>query len=141
MVNYPHKLITIGRREFVDFPIFNMEQVVAKIDTGAYTCAIHCKHIELIKSTEILVLSVKFLNDITFYFNDFTQKKIKNSSGEMEERFVVKTIIKIAGKKINTTISLTDRGNMRYPVLIGRRLLKRKFIVDVNLIYTNGFII
>ena len=27
---------------------------------------------------------------------------------------------------------------MRYPVLIGRRLLKGKFIVDVNLIYTNG---
>jgi hypothetical protein len=74
-------------------------------------------------------------------FSEYSRKKIKNSSGEMEERYVIKTIIQIGRKKINTTISLTDRGNMRYPVLIGRRLLKGKFLIDVNLIYTNGLII
>jgi hypothetical protein len=56
----------------------------------------------------------------------------------MEERYIIKTLIAIGRKKIKTTISLSDRENMRYPVLIGRRLLKGKFIVDVNLIYTNG---
>ncbi len=56
----------------------------------------------------------------------------------MEERFIIKTVIGIGRKKVNTTVSLSNRGNMRYPVLIGRRLLKGKFIVDVNLIYTNG---
>lgn len=59
----------------------------------------------------------------------------------MEERYVIKTIIQMGRKKIKTSISLTDRASMRYPVLVGRRLLKGKFIVDVNLIYTNGLVI
>ena len=42
-----HSLNLIGRREFVNFPLLNIKQVVAKIDTGAYTCAIHCMHIEV----------------------------------------------------------------------------------------------
>jgi len=135
-----HSLNLIGRREFVNFPLLNIEQVVAKIDTGAYTCAIHCMHIELkiIKNKE--TLCVNFLDNKMYYFSDFYKKKIKNSFSEMEERFVIKTIIQVGQKKIKTSISLTDRESMKYPVLIGRRLLKGKFIVDVNLIYTNGII-
>ena len=129
-----HKLKIIGRREFVGFPLLNMNQLIAKIDTGAYSNAIHCTYIELKKDQ----LFVKFLNDEIHVFSDFAQKKIKNSSGEMEERFIIQTTVHLGGKKINTRMSLTDRGNMRYPILIGRRLLKRKFLVDVNLIFTNG---
>ena len=130
----PQKLKIIGRREFACFPSLNMNQLVAKIDTGAYSNAIHCMYIELKENK----LYVKFLNDEVHVFSDFAQKKIKNSSGEMEERFIIQTTIHLGGKKINTRMSLTDRGNMRYPILIGRRLLKGKFLVDVNLIFTNG---
>jgi hypothetical protein len=130
----PQKLKIIGRREFACFPSLNMNQLVAKIDNGAYSNAIHCMYIELKENK----LYVKFLNDEVHVFSDFAQKKIKNSSGEMEERFIIQTTIHLGGKKINTRMSLTDRGNMRYPILIGRRLLKRKFLVDVNLIFTNG---
>lgn len=130
------KIKLIGRRELVSFPEFNLTQVEAKIDTGAYTSSIHCKNIFLNK----FQLEVTFENNSMFAFKDFTLKKIKNSFGEMEERYVIKTIIQIARKKIHTTISLSDRANMRYPVLIGRRLLKNKFIVDVNQIYTNGIV-
>jgi len=56
----------------------------------------------------------------------------------MEERYVIQTQIKIGRKKIRSTISLSNRDNMRYPVLIGRRLLKAKFLIDVNQIHTNG---
>ncbi len=133
-----HSVKIIGRREFVDLPELNIFHTEAKIDTGAYTCAIHCKHIDLIKKEGTEILMVKFLDDSIFNFSDFTQKKIKSTSGEMEERYIIKTIFHIGRKKINTTVSLTDRGGMRYPILIGRRLLKGKFIVDVNLIYTNG---
>jgi len=134
MQSTSYKLKIIGRREFVGFPLLNMNQLVAKIDTGAYSNAIHCKYIELKKDK----LYVKFLDDEVHIFSDFAQKKIKNSFGEMEERFIIQIIINLEGKKINTRMSLTDRGNMRYPILIGRRLLKRKFLVDVNLIFTNG---
>lgn len=128
----------IGRREHVSFPEFGLTNIEAKIDTGAYTCAIHCRYISLGLHNDKEMLTVKFLNNKLHYFENFTRKKIRNSFGEMEERFIIKTLISIGRKKIKTSISLTDRGNMRYPVLIGRKLLKGKFIVDVNQIYTNG---
>lgn len=134
----PYKLKIIGRREYIHFPLLGIEQVEAKIDTGAYTCAIDCNHIELKTEGEKSMLSFRLFNNKTYTVEEFTRKKIKNSFGEMEERYIIKTLITIGRKKINTTISLSDRGNMRYPVLIGRRLLKGKFIIDVNLIYTNG---
>jgi hypothetical protein len=133
-----YKVKIIGRREYIHFPLLGIENVEAKIDTGAYTCAIDCNHIELKTEHDKTILSFRLFNNTTYSVEEFTQKKIKNSFGEMEERYIIKTLILIGRKKINTTISLSDRGNMRYPVLIGRRLLKGKFIIDVNLIYTNG---
>lgn len=132
------KIKLIGRREFVDFPLLEINKVEAKIDTGAYTCAIHCNNIFLEIQGEKQILTFQLLDDRIYRFEEFTRKKIKNSFGEMEERYIIKTLIVIGRKKIKTTISLSDRENMRYPVLIGRRLLKGKFIIDVNLIYTNG---
>lgn len=128
----------IGRREYVNFPQLNLNHIEAKIDTGAYTCAIHCRNISLKEKHGATILCFQLLDDTLYHFENFTRKKIKNSFGEMEERYIIKTLINIGKKKINTTISLSDRGNMRYPVLIGRKLLKGKFIVDVNQIYTNG---
>lgn len=140
-----YKIRLIGRREFVDFPQLKLSSIEAKIDTGAYTSAIHCKDIELKIIDGKEVLCFKLLDDShpeyseqTHQFNEFYKKKIKNSFGEMEERFIIKTPVKIARKTIITTLSLSDREKMRYPVLIGRRLLKGKFIVDVNRIHTEG---
>ncbi|MBK7668529.1 MAG: ATP-dependent zinc protease [Sphingobacteriaceae bacterium] len=135
----------IGRREFVDFPELNLFSIEAKMDTGAYTSSIHCSNISLKSINNKDVLCFRLL-DATHpevakkehQFSDFYKKKIKNSFGEMEERYIIKTSIKLGKKTIRTTLSLSDRENMRYPVLIGRRLLKGKFIIDVNKIHTGG---
>ena len=132
------KIKLIGRRELVSFPLLNINKAEAKIDTGAYTCAIHCKNIVLKTNTDLPLLTFQLLDDRIYSFDQFTKKNIKNSFGEMEERYIIKTVIVIGKKKIKSTISLSDRENMRYPVLIGRRLLKGKFIVDVRKVYTNG---
>ena len=130
------KLI-IGRREEVDFPELGLYGITAKIDTGAYTSSLHCYDIR----EERGVLYFKLLDapQAEFKvqdqkFSEYSQKNIKNSFGEIEKRFVIKTNITIGGKQIKTFISLTDRGTMRYPVLIGRKLLKKRFIVDVSLV-------
>ena len=138
MPDNKHKKKLIGRREFVSFPLLDIIKVEAKIDTGAYTCAIHCNNILLKKEGDRQILTFQLLDEKIYRFEEFSRKRIKNSFGEMEERFIIKTLIVIGRKKIKTTISLSDRENMRYPVLVGRRLLKGKFIIDVNLIYTNG---
>lgn len=130
----------IGRREFVDLPALGIFQMEAKIDTGAYTSSLHCENITINyeNSKPILYFTLEQNGTKTFRFEDYTQKKIKNSFGEMEERYVIKTLVLIGRKKIWSTISLSNRDNMRYPVLIGRRLLKGKFLINVNLIHTNG---
>jgi len=130
----------IGRREYIDLPLFGLQHIEAKIDTGAYTSAIHCEKLTVRETggKEILCVVLLGKQGEEFCFDAFSRKRIKNSFGEMEERFIIKTCIHLGRKKVNTTISLSDRGNMRYPVLIGRRLLKGKFIVDVSRVYTNG---
>lgn len=130
----------IGRREYVSFPELSLYSIEAKIDTGAYTSSLHCENIELKVENlkEVLYFTIKQEEEIKFRFEEFSQKKIKNSFGEMEERYVIKTFISIGRKRIHASISLSNRDNMRYPVLIGRRVLKGKFLIDVSQIHTGG---
>ncbi|MCE3279086.1 MAG: ATP-dependent zinc protease [Bacteroidetes bacterium] len=127
----------IGRRELIAFPELGLYDITAKVDTGAYTTALHCHDIKEKNG----VLYFKLLdpthpdyNEQEQKFSTYTQKEIKNSFGEVEKRYIIKTVIKIGTKRIKSVISLTDRGNMRYPVLIGRKLLKNRYVVDVALL-------
>jgi hypothetical protein len=64
---------------------------------------------------------------------NFKEKKIKSSFGQIEERFVIKTKIKLFDRVIRAEFSLSDRTEMKYPILLGRKLLRNRFIVDVSL--------
>ncbi len=125
----------IGRREQVDFPDLGLFDITAKIDTGAYTTAVHCQDI-LEKDG---VLHFKLLDPLRPEYSEqdhtakeFSQKDIKNSFGEIERRYLVKTRVQMGGRIVKCIISLTNRGTMRYPVLIGRKFLKNRFVVDVS---------
>jgi hypothetical protein len=127
----------IGRREVIDFPELGLFGITAKVDTGAYTTALHCHDIyekNGVLHFKLLDPSHPDYNEQEHKFTEYTQKEIKNSFGEVEKRFIIKTTIKIGRKRIKSVISLTHRGNMRYPVLIGRKLLKNRFIVDTALL-------
>ena len=130
------KLI-IGRREEIDFPELGLYGITAKVDTGAYTTALHCHDIREENGALYFKLLDPTHSDYDQQeqkFTEYFQKGIKNSFGEVEKRYIIKTIVKIGNKRIKSVISLTDRGTMRYPVLIGRKLLKNRFIVDVSLL-------
>jgi hypothetical protein len=130
----------IGRREFVDFPALALTNIEAKIDTGAYTSSIHVESLNIHYEDNKAVLYFTIEQDglKSFRFEDFSQKVIKNSFGEMEERYVIRTVIRIGKRRIRTVISLSNRDNMRFPVLIGRRLVKGKFLIDVKKVHTGG---
>jgi hypothetical protein len=57
---------------------------------------------------------------------------VANSFGHREMRYVVKLQLKLGGKTIVGTFTLSDRSKKTYPILIGRKLLNRKFLVDVS---------
>ena len=129
----------IGRAELIDFPDWDLYGISAKIDTGAYTSSLHCHHIERIKKDgkeyvrfNLLDPSHEIYNDKLFELPIYKSKMVKSSNGVSEERFIVKTRLNLLGKELEAELSLTDRSEMRYPVLIGRKLIKGKFIVDVS---------
>lgn len=133
------ELKIIGRVETVGFPELSLPHLEAKIDTGAYSTALHCHKIWLVEENGQSVLHFDLLDpDHTHYqegiakANTFKKKKVKSSNGRMEERYVIKTKIKIGKKQYRADVSLTDRRKMKYPVLIGRKLLNKKFMVDVS---------
>ena len=127
---------TIGRDDIADFPSFGLQDVKIKTDSGAYTSTIHCKSIEEIDDK----LQVVFLEPKengytgqTVTFNTFERKKVRSSSGEQQERYIVKGSIRLFEKEHNTEFTLSSRDLMRYPVLLGRKLLSGNFIIDTSL--------
>jgi hypothetical protein len=129
----------IGRKDRIDIPEFELFDLAAKIDTGAYGCALHCHHIRLAvdKGTPVLTFNIldpnhKNYEGTTYQTTDFRRKIVKSSSGFSEERFVIHTEVLLFNQCYKVSFSLTDRSNMKHPVLIGRKLLSRNFIVDVR---------
>lgn len=133
------KLQVIGTTDCIDFIDAEIENLPCKIDTGAAISAIHANRIRIIEKSGVEYLSFKLLDKKHPNFNnkeilttDFTEKRIKNSFGEAENRFQVKLKIKVFDKIYNSSFTLTNRKQMTYPVLLGKKFLKGKFLVDVS---------
>jgi hypothetical protein len=129
----------IGRLESIDFPEWELFGIDAKIDTGAYTSSLHCHHIQSYKKEgqeyvkfNLLDPSHETYNDKLFKLPIYRKKVVKSSNGETEERYIVKVKVKLLENLLEAELSLTDRSEMRYPVLIGRKLLNGRFVVDVS---------
>lgn len=119
----------IGSQEVVSFPEIGIESIDARIDTGATTSSLGVKSIEENGNH----VCCKMPNNQLICFHDYNKKVIKSSFGHTEERYVVRLLVNVHGRNVRTKFTLSDRSKMKFPVLIGRNLLKGKFIVDVSL--------
>lgn len=126
----------IGRTDKVDFPELDLFDVDVKIDTGAYTSAIHCANVV----EEEAGLRCTFSHDGRPNFNGkevlfktYSRTGVKSSNGHKENRFKIRSTVIFFGKKYKINLTLSTRDDMRFPVLIGRQFLKNKFLVDVSL--------
>ena len=126
---------TIGKIDFIDLPEFGIKNIEAKIDTGANRSSLHCLDIKtkIIEGKEWLTFKVPFVIKGTdeFKTDHFFKKNVKSSSGHVEDRFIIKTEVVLFGETIETTFSLTNREDMKFPILLGCKLLKGRFTVDV----------
>src|SRR5680860_967813 len=131
------ELIIIGRAEKVQLTELFAIRVPAKIDTGADASSIWTCKIEKNEDN----LNVIFFGPDSEYYNgkvhvfsprQYTITRVSSSFGHREIRYKVKLKIRIKGKLINGTFTLANRETKLYPILIGRSLLKNKFLVDVS---------
>ena len=130
---------TIGRRERITLPDWKLNMIPAKVDTGAYTNSIHCTFLEereidgeMVLNYKVLALDNRKYKDIIHQTKDYTQKKVKNSFGQAEIRYKVSTKVIMFDEEFEAEFTLTDRSKMRNPILLGRKMLQGRFLVDVS---------
>jgi hypothetical protein len=125
----------IGRVDILDFPELGLSKIDVKIDTGAYTSAIHCSKIT--EKNNVLLCTFfsegnpNFSNK-TILFTNFSKTDVKSSNGFKENRYKIKSEVVFFGKTYKIYLTLSTRDDMKFPVLIGRQFLKDKFLVDVT---------
>ncbi len=130
-------LTIIGRAERIDLRDFAIQDVPAKVDTGADSSTIWATAIE--EDARGLHFALfgpgsKYHTGkvVTLQRPDYTQTQVENSFGHSETRYKVKLSITLRERNIKATFTLSDRANKTYPILLGRKLLQGKFLVDVS---------
>ena len=125
----------LGRYDRVDLPQLGLNNIHAKVDTGAYTSSLHCHRAEVVDGNlEFILLDEEHpeFTGMKFMFKDFKKRDIKNSFGEVEKRFIIVTSIRIFDEEIVTEFSLSNRGSLKFPILLGRKILRERFLIDVK---------
>ncbi|MFD2200336.1 ATP-dependent zinc protease [Shivajiella indica] len=129
----------IGRREKISLPEWGLKDISGKIDTGAYTSSIHCEYWEEKQEGGEKVLYYIVLpknhpkyNGKIIRTQNYSQKKVKNSFGQEEVRYKVNTKVIMFGEEFEMEFTLSDRSKMKNPILLGRKVLGGKFLVDVQ---------
>lgn len=126
-------IMVIGWHEAISLPDLGLLNFAVKVDTGAKTTALHADDIEtFMKGDEKWVRfrcpDVPGSPVRTCEFPVHTRRAITNTSGTPETRIVIRTPMVLAGRKWRIDISLTDRGTMQFPLILGRRALRHKNI-------------
>jgi hypothetical protein len=125
----------LGRSDRIHLPGLGLRHIHAKIDTGAYTSSLHCSRAQVVDGKLEFVLLDEEHPEFTgmpFTVDTFTERDIKNSFGVAEKRYVIQTTVKIFDEEIMTEFSLSDRDALRFPILLGRKVLRDRFLIDVT---------
>ncbi len=125
----------IGPVEHIDFPEQGLRAVPARIDTGARTSSIWVSNVRehdgKLSFTLFDKTSQIFTGD-TVTVSSFEMRTVTPSNGITEERYMVKLLVVLGGRKIRARFTLANRSTQKYPVLVGRNVLRGKFVVDIK---------
>lgn len=127
----------IGWREWVALPGLNVDTIKAKIDTGARTSALHAFRIKEI--------DVDGAPHVSFFVHPVQHKKtpeiactakivdkrvITSSNGQRQNRYVIVTPVRIGSLEWPIELTLTNRDEMGFRMLLGREAVRKRFLVD-----------
>jgi hypothetical protein len=127
----------IGWREWVSLPELGIQNIKAKVDTGARTSALHAFRLRPFTENDknLIYFDIHPLQNnvskvITCVAEVVDRRLVTDSGGHQEERYVIQTPITIAGQTWSIEITLTERENMLFRMLLGRRALRKRFIIN-----------
>lgn len=137
MSQLPSVPIKIGRTDVVSIPALGMDRISCRIDSGAALCALHmltcCEDNGLLQvQFDATETGSKRSAPWIESFQTFKTVRVKNSFGDVQERYAVWLEIELFGQPYGVWVGLTSRASQRHPLLLGRNLLRQGFVVDVR---------
>ncbi|RXZ73216.1 ATP-dependent zinc protease [Agromyces albus] len=141
----PHSNTIVGWREWVSLPDAGVPWIKAKLDTGARTSSLHAFDVEEAQhdGTSMVRFGIHPWQDtgddaVVVELPIHDRRKVRSSSGHTEERIVVLMEVVLRGRAITAEVTLTNRDEMGFRMLIGREALRRGFIVDAARSFLGG---
>jgi hypothetical protein len=137
--------VVVGWREWVALPQAGVDWVKAKIDTGARSSSIHAFDLEAydVDGQEWVRFSIhpwqrsdEDVAELSLPVLD--RRDVRSSNGQTEQRYAVALDVTLAGRTITTVLTLSNRDEMGFRMLIGREALERGFLVDSARSYAGG---
>jgi len=132
-----HSNTLTGWREWVSLPDLGVDWIKAKIDTGARTSSLHAFDIqEFERDGEAWVrFRVKPWQDsqedaVVVESPIHDRRAVRSSSGHAQERLVVQLMIRLVDREVMAEVTLSNRDEMGFRMLIGREALRRGYVVD-----------
>jgi len=135
----------IGWREWVALPELGVNALKCKVDTGAKTSALHAFYVDPFEAdgrqmirfglhprqeeTDTVVECVAEVFDV---------RTVSDSGGHKEQRYVIRTPLRIGDETFDAEITLTNRDTMTFRMLLGRRAMEARFVVDPGASYLAG---
>jgi hypothetical protein len=127
----------IGWREWVGLPELGVDKIKAKIDTGARTSAIHAWNISELEgpdgpwvSFDLHPVQRENRTVVPCRAAVADMRTIRSSSGEEERRYIIRTRLRLGPRSWLIDLSLTNRDEMGFRILLGRAAVRRRIIVD-----------
>ena len=129
--------VVAGWREWISLPELGVDWVKAKVDTGARSSAIHARDVTVLRRGTIDVASFELhpwqgseLDAMRVELPIVDRRIVRSSTGHEEERLVVATTIRLVGLDIEAELTLTNRDEMGFRMLVGREALRGRCLVD-----------
>jgi hypothetical protein len=139
------QMVMVGWREWVVLPELGIKAIKAKIDTGARTSALHAFRVDVFEeagksrvSFDIHPVQGKDKPVISCVADLLDQRMITDSGGHREMRFVIKTQVVLGQWQWPIEITLTNRDDMTFRMLLGRTALRPHLMVNPGVSFLQG---
>lgn len=136
---------TLGWREWVSLPDLGVEWIKAKVDTGARTSSLHAVRLEQFERAgepwirfDVLPWQRSDADPVRVEAPLLETREVKSSTGDAQIRPVIRTTVRIGEHDHMVDVTLTDRTDMRFRMLLGRVAIKADYIVNPGRSYRTG---
>lgn len=137
--------IIIGKEEWCSLPLLKIEAIKVRVDTGAKTSAIHAINIVPFKKKtvrwvrfEVHPIEDDEITTIQCESRVIGKRRVKSTNGESDVRYIITSTLSISSHSWDIELSLANRDDMGYRMLLGRQAMAGKVLVDPQVSFLQG---